>query len=77
MKRSGCGDAAGFFCVSASQSQRREGGPQPPFLRRKGVTMRKTIDMIIGTHCIEQNCALLHSDRDFDPMVEHLGLRIA
>ena len=47
------------------------------FLRGKGVTVRKTIDMIIGTYCIEQNCALLHSDRDFDPMVEHLGLRIA
>jgi predicted nucleic acid-binding protein len=47
------------------------------FLRGKGITMRKTIDMIIGTYCIEQNCALLHSDRNFDPMVEHLGLRIA
>lgn len=46
-------------------------------LRGKGVTVRKTIDMIIGTYCIEQDYALLHCDRDFDPMVEHLGLRIA
>lgn len=48
-----------------------------PFLRGKGVTVRKTIDMIIGTYCIEQDCTLLHRDRDFDPMAEHLGLRIA
>ncbi|WP_454849060.1 type II toxin-antitoxin system VapC family toxin [Rhizobium binxianense] len=46
------------------------------FLRGKGVTVREAINMIIGTYCIEQDCALLHSDRDFDPMVEHLGLRI-
>ena len=44
-------------------------------LRAKGITVRKTIDMIIGTFCIEGGHALLHSDRDFDPMHEHLGLR--
>ena len=44
-------------------------------LRAKGVTVRKTIDMIIGTFCIEGGHALLHSDRDFDPMHDHLGLR--
>jgi predicted nucleic acid-binding protein len=47
------------------------------FLRDRGVTPRKTIDMIIGTFCIEGGHQLLHADRDFDPMVEHLGLRIA
>jgi predicted nucleic acid-binding protein len=44
-------------------------------LRRLGVTVRKTIDLMIGTYCIAKDCALLHSDRDFDPMTRHLGLR--
>jgi predicted nucleic acid-binding protein len=44
-------------------------------LRRLGVTVRKTIDLLIGTWCIARDCALLHSDRDFDPMTRHLGLR--
>ncbi|MCW1752306.1 type II toxin-antitoxin system VapC family toxin [Rhizobium acaciae] len=46
-------------------------------LRERGITVRKTIDVIIGTFCIEEGYALLHEDRDFDPMTEHLGLRIA
>jgi predicted nucleic acid-binding protein len=46
-------------------------------LRALGVTPRKTIDLIIGTFCIEMDHTLLHDDRDFDPMVEHLGLRLA
>ncbi len=44
-------------------------------LRARGITVRKTIDMIIGTFCMEKGLALLHDDRDFDPMVEFLGLR--
>ena len=43
-------------------------------LRRRGVTFRKTIDLLIGTYCIVNSCVLLHSDRDFDPMTRHLGL---
>jgi hypothetical protein len=46
-------------------------------LRQRGVTIRKTIDTLIATRCIESNFALLYSDRDFDPFVEHLGLRSA
>lgn len=46
-------------------------------LRAQGVTIRKTIDTIIATRCIEDDLALLYSDRDFDPFVEHLGLRSA
>ena len=46
-------------------------------LRELGVTVRKTIDTVIATHCIESRLALLYSDRDFDPFVEHLGLRSA
>jgi predicted nucleic acid-binding protein len=44
-------------------------------LRRRGITIRKTIDVIIGTFCIERGHTLLHSDRDFEPMVRVLGLQ--
>jgi len=46
-------------------------------LRALGVTVRKTIDTVIATRCIESGLALLYSDSDFDPFVEHLGLRSA
>jgi predicted nucleic acid-binding protein len=46
-------------------------------LRALGITVRKTIDTVIATRCIESGFALLFSDRDFDPFVEHLGLRSA
>jgi predicted nucleic acid-binding protein len=45
-------------------------------LRGKGVTVRGTIDILIATYCIEKDHALLHSDRDFDLMQKHLGLRV-
>jgi predicted nucleic acid-binding protein len=45
------------------------------FLRRQGVTVRKTIDLIIGTFCVERGHILLHSDRDFEPMERLLGLQ--
>ena len=45
-------------------------------LRKKGVTVRKTIDIMIGTFCIHHQISLLHDDRDFEPMVEILGLEI-
>ena len=44
-------------------------------LRKTGVTIRKTIDVIIGTFCIMRGVSLLHDDRDFDPMVLHLNLQ--
>jgi predicted nucleic acid-binding protein len=46
-------------------------------LREQGVTIRKTIDLIIGTYSIERGHALLHDDRDFDPMVAHLSMQVA
>lgn len=46
-------------------------------LRRKGVTVRKTIDMLIATWCIEMGFALLHADRDYDVIAIHLPLRLA
>lgn len=45
-------------------------------LRGLGITVRKTIDTLIATRCIESGYTLLHSDRDFDAFVEHLGLRV-
>ena len=44
------------------------------FLRKKGVTVRKTADVIIATFCIENQVPLLFTDRDFIPFVEHLEL---
>ena len=44
------------------------------FLRKTGVTVRKTIDIIIATFCILEGLALLHDDHDFDPMVSHFSL---
>ena len=44
-------------------------------LRELGITVRKTIDTLIATRCIEDDLELLFSDRDFDPFVEHLGMR--
>jgi hypothetical protein len=46
-------------------------------LRGHGVTVRKTIDTLIATRCINSGLILLHSDKDFDPFVTHLGLRVA
>lgn len=45
-------------------------------LRRLGITIRGTIDLLIGTFCIAGGHALLHSDRDFDAMERHLGLQV-
>jgi len=46
-------------------------------LRRRGITIRKTIDVVIGTFCIERGHSLLRSDRDFAPMERFLGLQTA
>jgi predicted nucleic acid-binding protein len=44
-------------------------------LRQNGITVRRTIDVIIATFCLQNDHALLHADRDFDVMRVHLGLR--
>jgi predicted nucleic acid-binding protein len=43
-------------------------------LRKKGITIRKTADVIIASFCIENNLPLLFSDKDFIPFVKHLKL---
>ncbi len=45
-------------------------------LRRRGITVRKTIDCLIATFAIENNFPLLHTDRDFDPFEKYLGLTV-
>jgi predicted nucleic acid-binding protein len=56
------------LAVQAAENFRR--------LRALGVTIRKTMDLLIGTFCIRHGHQLLHRDRDFDPMEAHLGLRV-
>jgi predicted nucleic acid-binding protein len=45
-------------------------------LRALGHTLRKTVDCLIATFCLDAGHAPLHRDRDFDPFEKHLGLRI-
>ena len=47
------------------------------FLRKKGITIRKPVDVIIATFCIDRKLPLLFIDRDFKPFVKHLGLSVA
>ncbi|SFM21637.1 hypothetical protein SAMN05421830_1222 [Desulfomicrobium norvegicum] len=56
------------MAIAAAQNYR--------ILRRKGITVRKTIDVLIATFCIENGVELIHNDRDFDPMEQLLGLRV-
>jgi len=46
-------------------------------LRKRGITIRKTIDVIIATFCIENDLALLHCDKDFEPFRHHMNLMTA
>jgi predicted nucleic acid-binding protein len=63
-----CKNIGGYdIAIQSAENYRR--------LRKKGITIRKTIDIIIGTFCIVENITLLHDDRDFDPMMEHLSLK--
>jgi predicted nucleic acid-binding protein len=62
-------DMVGFNMAEKSASNYR-------LLRSKGVTVRKTIDVIIGTFCAEHGRQLVHFDSDFDLMAKHIGLEI-
>jgi predicted nucleic acid-binding protein len=62
------------FMPMVGQALALESARNYRFLRKKGATVRKTIDVMIGTFCIHHRIALLHDDRDFDPMVQFLGL---
>jgi len=56
------------LCLQATNNYRT--------LRRRGISVRKTIDVIIATGCIAWSLELLHNDRDFAPMEEILGLKV-
>ena len=56
------------LAIAAAQNYRQ--------LRQRGYTVRKTIDCLIATFCLEEGHSLLHKDRDFDPFETHLGLRV-
>lgn len=45
-------------------------------LRARGITVRSAIDLLVGAWCIANGVPLLHSDRDFDGMAQHHGLRV-
>ena len=45
-------------------------------LRKRGVTVRKTVDVLIATFCMTHGLQLLHDDRDFDPLEQYLGLQV-
>lgn len=63
-------DLAGYdLAVKASENYRS--------LRAMGITIRKTVDTLIATRCIEDRLTLLHADRDFLPFAQHLGLKVA
>jgi predicted nucleic acid-binding protein len=63
-------DLCGYeLALKASENYRK--------LRALGITVRKTIDTVIATRCIEDGLTLLHADRDFEPFAEHLGLSVA
>ena len=61
-------DMVGFSIAEKSASNYR-------LLRSKGVTVRKTIDVLIGTFCAEHGLQLMHFDSDFDLMAKHIGLK--
>ena len=62
-------DMVGFDMAEKSAANYR-------LLRSKGVTVRKTIDVLIGTFCAEHGLQLIHHDSDFDLMARHIGLDI-
>ena len=69
LKRFEIGSTGGADLAIAAASNYRA-------LRTRGHTIRKTIDCLIATYCIREGCSLLHTDRDFDPFEEWLGLSV-
>ena len=67
LDRLDCAEMVGYDLALASAANYRR-------LRKIGITVRKTIDVIIATFCIKHSHVLLHSDRDFDRMREPLSL---
>ena len=62
-------DMVGFNIAQKSAANYR-------LLRSKGLTVRKTIDVLIGTFCAEHGFRIVHNDSDFDLMARHIGLEV-
>lgn len=62
-------DIVGFSIAEKSAANYR-------LLRSKGITVRKTIDVLIGTFCSEHDFQIVHNDSDFDLMAKHIGLDV-
>ena len=60
-----------------SEAIAQEGARIYRTLRADGITIGKTVDLIIATFCLMGDHHLLHSDRDFTPIAERFGLRLA
>lgn len=60
-------DMVGFYIAEQAAANYR-------LLRSRGITVRKTIDVLIGTFCVERGFQLIHHDSDFDLMAPHIGL---
>ncbi len=45
-------------------------------LRKKGITIRKSLDCMIAAVAITHHVQLLHNDRDFDPIEKHYSLNV-
>lgn len=63
------------FFVTGGQEEARTAAARYRRLRREGRTVRKTIDVLIASWCLDHGAALLHRDRDFAPFTEVFGLR--
>lgn len=63
------------FAILGSQELALKSAQNYRFLRKKGITIPKTIEPYIATYCIDKDMTLLHSDKDYEPFVEHLGLK--
>jgi len=45
--------------------------------RRKGITIRRTLDCLIASVCVREGVPLLHADADFDRLASCSALRVA
>lgn len=63
-----CLDTGGVALALASAELYRK-------LRKKGITIRSSNDVVIAALCIQHSLALLHNDRDFDLLAKHTALR--
>jgi predicted nucleic acid-binding protein len=45
-------------------------------LRKRGITIRKPNDCLIAAYALLSDMAVLHNAHDFDPMEQHLGLKV-